>query len=44
MGNRLFFVLLAAGLPLSIAGSLLHWEPTMLFVIYCVTILRSSTR
>jgi Ca2+:H+ antiporter len=39
MGNRLFLLLLAVGLPLSAAGSLLHWEPTMLFVIYCVTII-----
>jgi Ca2+:H+ antiporter len=39
MANRFFFLLLAAGLPLSVAGSLLHWNPTVLFVIYCVTII-----
>lgn len=39
MGNRLFLIALIAGLPLSVAGSLLHWDPTILFVIYCATII-----
>lgn len=39
MANRMFIVLLAVGLPLSVAGSLLHWSSTLMFVIYCVTII-----
>jgi Ca2+:H+ antiporter len=39
MANRFFFILLAAGLPLSIAGSLLHWSEIMMFLIYCLTII-----
>jgi len=38
MANKLFLILLGAGLPLSVAGSLLHWDPTILFIIYCATI------
>lgn len=39
MANRFFLILLAAGLPLSVAGSLLHWSETLMFVIYCLTII-----
>ncbi len=39
MAHRFFLILLIAGLPLSVAGSLLHWTPTLLFIIYCTTII-----
>jgi Ca2+:H+ antiporter len=38
MINKLFFILVAAGVPLSVAGSLLHWPQTLMFGIYCLTI------
>jgi Ca2+:H+ antiporter len=39
LANRFFLILLGVGLPLSIAGSLLHWSETMMFGIYCLTII-----
>lgn len=39
MFNKIFFIAILAGVPLSVAGSLLHWTPTLLFVIYCLTII-----
>ncbi|WP_409304367.1 calcium/proton exchanger [Peribacillus sp. SCS-155] len=39
MGNKVFFILLAAGLPLSVIGSLLHWPSVIMFGIYCLTII-----
>ncbi|MRX73656.1 calcium/proton exchanger [Bacillus lacus] len=38
MVNRLFMLMVAAGLPLSVVGSLMHWSPVLMFVIYCLTI------
>ncbi len=37
--NRIFLIILAVGLPLSIAGSLLSWPSVMMFVVYCITII-----
>ncbi|MGJ7035443.1 calcium/proton exchanger [Anoxybacillus eryuanensis] len=37
--ERIFFLLTAIGVPLSVAGSLLHWPATPMFVVYCVTII-----
>lgn len=39
MFNRIFFILVALGMPLSIVGSFIHWPPLVMFVIYCVTII-----
>lgn len=39
MVKRIFFILLAIGLPLSVAGSLLHWDQIVMFAIYCATII-----
>lgn len=39
MANRFFLLLLSTGLPLSVAGSLLHWPATLMFGIYCLTII-----
>ncbi|MCX8047560.1 MAG: calcium/proton exchanger [Anoxybacillus gonensis] len=37
--ERIFFLLTVIGVPLSVAGSLLHWPATPMFVVYCVTII-----
>ncbi|MBL3648565.1 calcium/proton exchanger [Bacillus sp. RHFS10] len=37
--NRIFFILVAAGVPLSVIGSLMHWPSVILFALYCVTII-----
>ncbi|AKE22627.1 MULTISPECIES: calcium/proton exchanger [unclassified Bacillus (in: firmicutes)] len=37
--NRIFFILVAAGVPLSVIGSLMHWPSAVLFAVYCVTII-----
>lgn len=39
MGNKIFFILLLVGLPLSLAGSLMHWPSVVMFGVYCVTII-----
>jgi Ca2+:H+ antiporter len=36
--NRIFLFAIIIGVPLSVAGSFLHWSAVMLFVIYCATI------
>ncbi|MGX1983692.1 Ca2+:H+ antiporter [Thermolongibacillus altinsuensis] len=37
--NKLFFLMVAIGVPLSVVGSLLHWPAAMMFVVYCLTII-----
>ncbi|MDQ0254029.1 Ca2+:H+ antiporter [Evansella vedderi] len=37
--NRIFFWTTMAGVPISLAGAILGWEPTMMFAIYAITIL-----
>ncbi len=37
--NRIFLVLVFAGVPLSIVGTLLHWSNIIMFGIYCLTII-----
>ncbi|SDN00554.1 Ca2+:H+ antiporter [Fictibacillus solisalsi] len=39
MINRIFFILILAGIPLSVAAALLHWPAVISFVLYCVTII-----
>lgn len=39
MFNRIFAILVFVGLPLSVIGSLLHWQVLLLFGIYCLTII-----
>lgn len=39
MTNKIFMIMTFVGVPLSVVGSLMHWPSTMLFVIYCVTII-----
>lgn len=37
--NRIFMVMMVIGVPMSIAGTFLHWSSLLLFVIYCLTII-----
>ncbi|WP_235576042.1 calcium/proton exchanger [Rossellomorea vietnamensis] len=37
--NKVFTLLVFAGVPVSVIGSLLHWPSVIMFVIYCVTII-----
>lgn len=39
MINKLFLILVGVGVPLSVAGALLHWPSVLMFVIYCLTII-----
>lgn len=36
--NRIFFLAIIIGVPLSVFGSMHHWPAVILFVIYCATI------
>ncbi|MEJ9212540.1 calcium/proton exchanger [Bacillus smithii] len=37
--NKIFAIMVFAGVPLSVIGSLLHWPAVMMFVVYCFTII-----
>jgi Ca2+:H+ antiporter len=39
VANKIFMILAFVGVPLSVIGSLLHWPSTLMFVIYCITII-----
>lgn len=39
MTNKIFLGLAAAGVPLSIIGSVLHWPSISMFIIYCLSII-----
>ncbi|MDP4085544.1 MAG: calcium/proton exchanger [Bacillota bacterium] len=39
MTNKIFFLLLTVGVPLSIMGTFLNWSSIVMFVIYCLTII-----
>jgi Ca2+:H+ antiporter len=39
MANKIFMTLTSVGVPLSVIGSLMHWPSTILFGIYCLTII-----
>ncbi len=36
--NRIFTILVFAGVPLSVLGSLLHWPSVLMFGVHCITI------
>jgi Ca2+:H+ antiporter len=38
MVNRIFFLGVLIGVPLSVIGSMLHWPSVIMFVVYCLTI------
>ncbi|EIT87010.1 calcium/proton antiporter [Fictibacillus macauensis ZFHKF-1] len=37
--NRIFFICLVVGIPLSLAANFLHWPAVLSFIIYCLTII-----
>lgn len=37
--NKIFLILVLAGVPLSVIGSLLHWPSVVMFGVYCLTII-----
>lgn len=39
MINKLFWVLVIVGVPSSVIGSVLNWPATVMFVVYCLTII-----
>lgn len=39
MVNKIFMIMTFIGVPLSVVGSLMHWSSTLLFIIYCLTII-----
>lgn len=39
MAHRLFFIITFIGVPLSVLGSIMHWNEILLFIVYCVTII-----
>jgi Ca2+:H+ antiporter len=39
MGQKIFSAMLMIGLPVSIAGSILHWPSLLMFAVYCLTII-----
>ncbi|MGM7636785.1 calcium/proton exchanger [Bacillus sp. Hm123] len=41
--GKIFGIIVLVGMPLSVAGSLLHWSSILMFVIYCVTIIALSS-
>ncbi|KAB7704154.1 calcium/proton exchanger [Bacillus aerolatus] len=41
--GKIFGILVLIGVPLSVAGSLMHWPTLMMFGIYCLTIIALSS-
>ncbi|CEG25654.1 calcium/proton exchanger [Bacillus sp. B-jedd] len=39
MANKIFMIMTFVGVPVSVIGSLLHWPGTVMFGIYCLTII-----
>lgn len=39
MVNKIFLLLTVVGVPLSVAGSLMHWPSILMFGVYCLTII-----
>jgi len=37
--NRLFTIMVFVGVPLSVAGAMLHWPAVLMFIVYCLTII-----
>lgn len=37
--NRLFLVIVAIGVPLSVIGSFLHFPQVVMFAVYCIAII-----
>lgn len=43
MANKVFFILVLVGVPLSVIGTLLHWPSIIMFIVYCLTIIALSS-
>jgi Ca2+:H+ antiporter len=43
MVNKIFMLATFIGVPVSVIGSIMHWPSTLLFVIYCLTIVALSS-
>ncbi|PAQ15585.1 calcium/proton exchanger [Bacillaceae bacterium SAOS 7] len=41
--GKIFGIMVLLGVPLSVAGSLLHWSSILMFAIYCLTIIALSS-
>lgn len=39
MVHRLFFIITFIGVPLSVIGSMMHWNEITLFTVFCITII-----
>ncbi|WP_088042750.1 calcium/proton exchanger [Bacillus sp. EAC] len=39
MAHRLFFIITFIGVPISIIGSMMHWNEILLFTVFCITII-----
>ncbi|HET7580622.1 MAG TPA: calcium/proton exchanger [Bacillales bacterium] len=37
--NKIFFIAMIIGFPVSVIGSLFEWQPLIMFAIYCLTII-----
>lgn len=37
--NRVFFIMVLIGVPLSVIGNLLHWSQVLMFAVFCLTII-----
>src|SRR4051812_40418675 len=42
MMDRIFFIMVLAGVPLTIAGSFLHWSSILMFIICSLTVIALS--
>lgn len=38
MINKIFLILVAIGVPVSVIGAIFNWSPIMMFIVYCLTI------
>ncbi|WP_408007766.1 calcium/proton exchanger [Pseudalkalibacillus sp. A8] len=38
MFNKIFLLAILIGVPLSVAGNMLHWPEAIMFIVYCLTI------
>lgn len=39
MMNKLFFLIIAIGLPISVIGRFMGWPEAIMFIVYCITII-----
>ncbi len=39
MFNKIFLIVALIGVPLSVLGKTLHWPQTIMFAVYCITII-----